>query len=243
MLFLQKQIILRELHIIWKNIVRSIYCHIDILLLRDQNRNSRIGTQVALDFPNVIQWPVYIVGAKGSSSHGLIKLSRNIPALSTSLDELTKYALQKWANIGPGNCLSSGRLPAFTWSNVHWLSLGALGTNFEISITRQGFLVTKIYFKISPAYLGDFVPISMFLRTRLLTAVGNYPDIFLKNTKLFYMTLFCLGWEGPTKYKYVFLYVGDNTLKQFRSQTHKSATSTAMENYKLHHIIVRTIQD
>ena len=60
-----------------------------------------------------------------------------------------------WVIIGLGNGLAPVRRQAITWTNVHVLSIGSLGTNFsEIRITIQNFLIKEMHLKMSSAKLA-----------------------------------------------------------------------------------------
>ena len=64
-----------------------------------------------------------------------------------------------WVNIGSGNGLSPVRRQAITWTNVDFLSIGPLGTNFsEIWIKIQNFSFVKMHLKISFVNWRPFCP-------------------------------------------------------------------------------------
>ena len=69
------------------------------------------------------------------------------------------YGSLNWVSIGLDNGLSPVWRQAITWTNVHLLSIGPLGTNCsEILIKIQNISFTKMHLKITSAKWRPFCP-------------------------------------------------------------------------------------
>ena len=80
-----------------------------------------------------------------------------------------------WISISSGNGLSPIRRQAITWTNVHLLSIGPLGANFNEILTKiRNFSLKKMHLKISSAKWRPYCPRGDELTTINATILASW---------------------------------------------------------------------